>query len=72
MFQQTIIRYCKFSNSNKKICGRSNRASIAKLLTRYHNINIITSNRSSIDIFTILLIILHNFDFNYEFTFNLI
>ena len=35
MFQQTIIRYCKFSNSNKQFCGRSNRASIAKLLTRY-------------------------------------
>ena len=22
MFQQTIIRYCKFSNSNKQFCGR--------------------------------------------------
>ena len=37
MFVQTIIRYCKFTNSNKQFCGRSNRASIAKLLTRYHN-----------------------------------
>ena len=36
MFVQTIIRYCKFTNSNKQFCGRSNRASIAKLLTRYH------------------------------------
>ena len=28
--------YCKFTNSNKQFCGRSNHASIAKLLTRYH------------------------------------
>ena len=35
MFVQTKIRYCKFTNSNKLFCGRSNRASIAKLLTMY-------------------------------------
>ena len=25
MFVQTNIRYCKFTNSNKQFCGRSNR-----------------------------------------------
>ena len=35
MFVQTNIRYCKFTNSNKHFCGRSNRASTSKLLTRY-------------------------------------
>ena len=38
MFVHTIIRYYKFTNSNKQFCGRSNRASIAKLLTRYLNL----------------------------------
>ena len=41
MFQQTIIRYCKFSNSNKQFCGRSNRASIAKHLTIHDGQDII-------------------------------
>ena len=35
MFVQTNIRYCKFTNSNKKFCGSSNRVSIAELLTMY-------------------------------------
>ena len=35
LFVQTNIRYGKFTNSNKQFCGRSNRASIAKLLTHF-------------------------------------
>ena len=39
MFIHTIILYYKFTNSNKQFFGRSNRASIAKLLTRYRIAN---------------------------------
>ena len=35
MFVQTNIHYYKITNSKKQFCGLSNRASIAKLLTRY-------------------------------------
>ena len=38
-FVQTIIRYYKFTNSNKQFCGRLNRVLIAKILTRYHAFN---------------------------------
>ena len=60
MFVQTKIHYCKFSNFNKQLFGLSNRASIAKPLTRYPRVYLLLIGHinNSIIIIIILSIIL--------------
>ena len=48
--------HCKFTNSNKQFCGRSNRVSIAKLLTRYLEVTLIYFDEKP----TILIFYIYN------------